>query len=127
MSLDWAGIALDASTALSEAGQQLTLRRVQGAVFDEVASTLVGGAPADTPFMGVVLPSLAMWPSGRSTDNVEAGTLFVLMGPYDLTGADIAPVRSDHVVVGGVAKAIADMEELSPGGVPVLYTLQLVP
>lgn len=91
--------------------------------FDPVAGHHVGvGAPSELPFVGVMLGSLASWPSGRSVGVVEARDRFVIMGADGL-----APSRSDRVIDGSDSYGIVDMEELAPGGVSLLFTLHLRP
>jgi hypothetical protein len=120
--IDYASIAKDAKQAIADAGQQLILRRTGGApVFDPVEGEYSApGAAVDYTFRGVVLPSMPMWPSGRSTDSMEPSDQFVLMEP-----GVIEPMRTDFIVIDGGLFKVVDLERLAPAGVPVLYTLQI--
>ena len=116
MAFDYAGMRDSADELLDEFGQAAAIRRITNGGSDAYAPTQT---TADTAIVCVVTEY-----ANREKDGtrIQAKDRKVLVKAGSLA---ITPTPSDKFVLGGVVYDIVDVCPLEPGGVVMLYELQV--
>lgn len=117
MSIDYASIAANALAALTDAGQDVTLRTYTAGTYDPATGTATP-TTADTTRKGVIFDF-----GGGAT--LERGTLIQVGDKRLLLDAEASVSQQDHFVIGGVDYSIVSIGEVNPAGTCVLYDIHL--
>lgn len=123
MSFDYLGFQSVPREMIEEFGRLLTLRSASvGDVYDDVLGvTVPGGAPTLRDFTGVVMAPTVEYTQSVGGLGVQVRDMLVLMGP------DIEPLMTDVILIDDEPWQIINIRAEAPGGVPLMYTVQVRP
>ena len=121
---DYLQDALDADASFREDGQLLTLTFKQPGTY--VGGAVVPGAPIIKRAWGIETGVTAR-DLGVGTINgtlIKSGDRKILMSALDDTGAALAQMKNDDLVLaGGVTYQVKNVDKVAPGGVVVMWSL----
>lgn len=121
---DYAQDARDADDALREDGQLLTLTFKQPGTY--VGGQVVPGTPIIKHAWGIET-GVTAHDLGVGTINgtlIKSGDRKIFMSPLDDTGAALAQMKVDDLILaGGVTYAVKNVDKVAPGGIVVLWQL----
>ena len=109
-------IQTTAAKLLSEKGQLVTLRQVTVGAYDPTTSTSATST-VDEDVSAVVLDYPIKEVDGTSVLRKDKKVLLAV--------GVLTPTAKDALLIGGVVHEVIDVKQLSPGGTPVMRTLQV--
>ncbi|NJB67500.1 hypothetical protein GGQ74_001140 [Desulfobaculum xiamenense] len=121
--MDYAAEARSVEVDLREAGMPMTLRRLASAAYDP-ATGRTGATAVEQAGFGL-FKSRDIQGSGETFIDgsmVRQGDRFVLLGAHSVT---TQPEPGDELVAGGTTYTVVNAKAVDPGGVPVLFKLQV--
>jgi hypothetical protein len=124
MAFDYASLATTAAELIAEFGQSLSIRAAaSGGTYDPVTGeTTPGGPDVETAFNGVPLNITEEYATEVGTQNIRVRDQLVYAEP-----GMPRPTMSDLVQIGTEWWQIVNIVEIAPGGLPLLYILQVRP
>lgn len=90
-----------------------------GDVFNPATGVVTPGVPVDTPVTGIVYPVTR----GRRGDGAETKKSQRVI--LSAEGLSVVPTVKHQLIVGGQTYEITNVNPLAPGGVDVIYELQV--
>lgn len=118
MSAFYDRLAATSAALLARFGQAVVLRRAAAGTYDPATGGVTASAPTDVTRKGAPFDFNAGIKEVKGA-LIQAGDKQLLLEP------GVVPTTADKIVFGGAAWEILSVEELSPGGTVVLYTLHL--
>jgi hypothetical protein len=108
------------SKLITQYGQAVTLKVPSAGTFNAETGGFTAGAEASYTTVGV---ADAFFKSEKGGSNVKTKRLKVYLSPADLA---VEPTTSHRIVVSGVEYDIVSVKPVAPGGIVVLYELDVV-
>ena len=109
-----AGIA----KTLKAKGQPMTLTRTGAGVFDPVTGGMTGGTVTTHAVYGITK-------NYRQADIAAPGSLILGGDKIAIISADVKPVIADKLQIMGEDWMVISINELSPQGVALMYSVQI--
>jgi len=120
--MNYAATATKAAAAIRKSGMAMTLRVTTPGVYDPATGTDAGASDADHAACGLLTnPFRGQQESYFANTLVQSGDKVVLMG------ADVAvrPQAGHRLVIGSDIWNVVAVVPVEPGGVPLLYKVQV--
>lgn len=108
-----------AKKLITKYGAAMTLRRTSGGTYNPNAGSISGATTTDYPCRGVIQEYRAGEIDGMS---VLFGDKKILVSA---SGLAIVPESEDLLIIGSNTYSVINNSPLSPGGVDVIYTVQV--
>lgn len=104
---------------ITKRGMSMTLRRTIAGMYTPATGINTVGTSTDYPCKGLVLSYTSYERKGTTILDTDQK---VMLAASDLT---ITPQNEDVLIISGNKTLIVSVDTLAPGGIPVLYTLQV--
>lgn len=124
MSFDYNPLAVVSADTIEEFGAEIMLNKASGdSVIDPVTDIETPGAPGTSyTIKGLILDPDEEYIASVGGENIQAEDQLVYIGPA------VEPETTDTVTMdGGDIWQVVHITKLAPGGVPLMYTIQVRP
>jgi hypothetical protein len=130
---DYAGIARNATKAIRDNGQIVTLRRLSAGTYDPATRKASPGAPVDSQIPAVFFDvfgtrgNVQQYGKHKEPDGTITVNRICLLSALDVNGSTVAPPNVDDELIDAIGRvySLVSIEETAPAGQPVMFTLGL--